>query len=145
MGETQLALLNHKFGVLTPGYTAGLDQGETILPLAVYGPLQAGDQLRVDVTWQPLQTFQNNLMVFVHLVDANDQILAQFDGPPQEGRHPTSSWVPGEIIQDSYPLVFPADAPPGPYRVFIGLYDEASLLRLPVPDDPEGRVILEVK
>jgi hypothetical protein len=145
LGETQLALLKHDFKVATPGYTAGLDQSETTIPLAVYGPLQAGDRLVLEVAWQPLQTFAQDLKVFVHLVDANDQILAQFDGQPQAGTYPTSRWVPGEIIEDAYSIVFPANAPPGPYRAYIGLYDEPTLLRLPVPGDPAGRVVIEVK
>ena len=53
--------------------------------------------------------------------------------------------MPGELIEDSYPLVLPADAPAGPYRVYLGLYDEATLTRLPVPTDSEGRVILNVE
>ena len=72
-------------------------------------------------------------------------LLAQYDGQPQEGDYPTSRWTPGELIEDSYPILLPADAPVGPYRVYLGLYDEATLARLPVATDPEGRVILNVE
>jgi hypothetical protein len=122
-----------------------LEQGETTIPLAVHGALDAHDILVMKVAWQPLRPFEADLKVFIHLVDANDAILAQFDGQPQEGRYPTSHWIPGEIIEDAYPLIFPEAAPPGPYRVFIGLYDEPTLLRLPVPSDPAGRVIFNVQ
>jgi hypothetical protein len=144
LGQAQLALLSYSFAVVTSGHTAGLEQTETAIPLAVHGPLQAGDILALNVSWQPLQPFSGDLKVFVHLVDSNEAILAQFDGQPQEGRYPTSHWIPGEIIEDVYPLFFPAEAPPGPYRVFIGLYDEPTLQRLPVSDDVQGRVILHV-
>lgn len=145
LGESHLALLSHDFAVEAPAHTAGLDQGEVRIPLAVYGPLQAGDRVLVEVIWQPLQPFAQDLKVFVHLVDAQDQVLAQFDGPPQAGSYPTSHWSPGEIIEDAYPIDFPAGAPPGPYRVYLGLYDEATLARLPVPGDAAGRVIFEVE
>lgn len=145
LGDGQLALLAYDFSVATSGYTVGLDRGETTIPLAVHGPLKAGDTLMMNVTWQPLQRFDNDLKVFVHLVDANDNVLAQFDGQPLEGTHPTSQWIPGEIIDDTYPLLVPPDATPGPYRVFIGLYDEATLERLPVSTDSAGRVILDVQ
>jgi len=145
LGQAQLALLNYQFAVLTSGHTAGLERGETTVPLAVYGPLQADDLLMVGVTWQPLRIFEQDLKVFVHLVDPNDNILAQFDGQPQAGKYSTSRWIPGELVEDTYPLIFPADAPPGPYRLFVGLYDEATLERLPVSTDVAGRVILDVQ
>ncbi len=145
LGAAQLALLDADFAVVTSGYTAGLERGETSVPLPVYGPPQPGDTLRLNVRWQPLRPLGQDYKVFVHLVDPNDNVLAQFDGQPREGAYPTSRWIPGEIIEDSYPVLFPADAPPGPYRAFIGLYDEATLERLPVPTDFAGRVILPVE
>lgn len=145
LGAAQLALVAHDFSVLTSGNTAGLERGQTRLPLAVHGPLQADEVLLLTVTWQPLQTFNEDLKIFVHLVDANDDVLAQYDAPPRAGDYPTSRWIPGELIADSYPLLIPAGAPPGPYRVFLGLYQESTLARLPVLGDPEGRVILDVQ
>jgi hypothetical protein len=145
LGEAQVTLLAHDFSVLISGHTAGLERGQTAIPLAIHGPLQANDVLLVNVVWHPLQTFTQDLKVFVHLVDSNDKVVAQFDGQPQSGDHPTSAWIPGELIEDSYPILFPADAPPGPYRVFLGLYDEATLARLPVSTDTEGRIILNVE
>ncbi|MBN1993590.1 MAG: hypothetical protein JW953_12895 [Anaerolineae bacterium] len=143
--ETQVALLAHDFSVLTGDHTAGLVRGQTAIPLAVHGPLRANDILSLNVTWHPLRPFAEDLKVFVHLVDPTGQVIAQFDGQPQSGHYPTSQWIPGELIADSYPLLFPANAPPGPYRVFVGLYHETTLTRLPVRNDAEGRVILDVE
>ncbi len=145
LGDAQLMLLSHNFSVLTSGHTVGLERGQTSIPLALHGPLQANNILVLNVVWQPLQPFADDLKVFVHLVDSNDNVLAQFDGRPQEGTHPTSRWISGEIINDAYPILVPPDAPPGPYRVFIGLYNQTTLQRLPVPTDSAGRVILDVQ
>jgi hypothetical protein len=145
LGESQVALLKHNFMVQTAGHTAGLDLGPTTIPLNIHGPLQAEDTLLLNVVWQPLQPLPADLKIFVHLVDPNNNVLAQFDGPPQQGSHPTSQWLPGELITDAYPLLFPADAPPGPYRIFLGLYDEATLARLPISTDSEGRIIFNVE
>ncbi len=145
LGNGQLALLNTDFTVSSPGQTAGFESGQTVIPLAVHGSLQANEVLLLNVTWQPLQIFEDDLKVFVHLVDSNDRVLAQFDGHPMEGVYPTSQWTPGETIEDTYPLLLPADPPTGPYRAFIGLYDEASLARLPVSTDSAGRVIVDVR
>jgi len=45
LGDNQIVLLNHNFAVLTAGYTAGLERGETSVPLFVHGPLQSNDVL----------------------------------------------------------------------------------------------------
>jgi hypothetical protein len=146
LGTNQLALLDHHFLVGINGNTAGLALvGSTAIPLAAHGPLQADQQLRLNVTWQPLQTFAEDWKVFVHVVDVNGQVVAQFDGQPLEGAYPTSHWIPGELIKDSYPLRLPSAAASGPYRVYLGLYNEAIGARLPVPGDSEGRIILDVE
>ncbi|GIK44048.1 MAG: hypothetical protein BroJett011_78810 [Chloroflexota bacterium] len=145
LGADQVALLTHNFTVEINGNTAGLERGPAAIPLVAHGPLQAGEVVRLHVTWQALQTITEDWKVFVHLVDANGQVLAQFDGQPREGAYPTSRWTPGELIKDSYPLLMPATAPLGPYRVFVGFYNEVTGARLPVPGDPEGRVMLNVQ
>ncbi len=144
-GNNQLTLVDHHVAVVVSDHTAGLARGVAEIPLAAYGLLKANDQLVLHVTWHPLRSFEQNLKVFVHLADANDRVFAQYDGYPRHGDYPTSDWIPGELIADAYPLQLPAGTPPGPYRLFLGLYDEASLTRLPVPPDPEGRVILNVQ
>lgn len=145
LGERQLAVLAHDFSVVTSGHTAGLTVGDTAIPLTVAGPLRPTDTLQLNIVWQPLRPFVDNLKMFVHLVDSNSNILAQFDGQPQGGELPTAQWIPGAFIRDSYALRLPAELPPGPYRVFVGLYDEATFARLAVPGDPEGRVIFDVE
>lgn len=141
----QLILLDHRFSVATTGHTAGLNLGETTIPLQQQGRLRPNDRLVVEVMWQPLQIFDTDLKVFVHLVDTNNNVLAQFDGYPQAGSYPTSQWIPGELISDAYPILLPDTLPPGPYRTFLGLYNENTLTRLPIPTDPDGKVILNIQ
>lgn len=145
LGANQLALLSHSFSAEISGNTAGLELEPTTIPLTAHGPLYADEVLRLNVTWQPLQIFPEDWKVFVHLVDANGHVLAQFDGQPLVGTYPTSRWIPGERIEDSYALRFPSPVPPGPYQIFLGLYNETSGARLPVPSDNEGRVTLDVE
>ena len=144
-GDNQLTLVEHHFSVTVSGNTAGLGRGAAEIPLTASGLPQADDLLVLHVTWHPLRPFEQNLKVFAHLVDANGQVLAQFDGYPRSGDYPTSDWLPGELIEDAYPLRLPTDAPVGPYRLYLGLYDEATMTRLPVPTDTEGRAILDVQ
>jgi len=145
LGDAQLVILTHSFSVQATDITVGLERGEFAIPLIAYGAPQPGDTLLLNVAWQPLQPFSDNLKVFVHLVDVNNNVIAQFDGYPQEETHPTVEWIPGEIVADSYPITLPADAPPGPYQALIGLYNESTFERLPVPGDSEGRVVFDVQ
>jgi hypothetical protein len=77
--------------------------------------------------------------VFIHVLDAQDQIIAQLDRPPGGGTSPTSGWQPGQILYDTYPVPLPATLTDsqieGPYRVRMGLYTWPDLIRQPVERD----------
>jgi hypothetical protein len=77
---------------------------------------------------------------------ADGELVAQADGWPQEGRMLTIQWRAGEYIEDSYTLMIPPDAPPGPYILSAGLYDAATGERQPAFLDnqrlPEDRLPL---
>ncbi len=142
LGTHQLLLLTARFEVSTHGNSAEFEQGQIFIPLSAYGQLHGNDLLRLKVIWQSLQPLDQNWKVFIHLVDSNDQVVTQFDGYPQPVTH---EWTPGELINDAYPLQLPPAVPPGPYRLFIGLYDESTFARLPVATDSNGRVIFNVE
>jgi hypothetical protein len=145
LGDTQLVLIDHNLAVSVSNHSAGLMPADTALPLTLYGPPQPNDLLLLNVVWQPLRPFDRDLKVFAHLIDAGGGVLAQFDGQPRAGDYPTSRWIPGELIEDTYPIFLPAELPAGPYQLYLGLYDEATMTRLPVSTDSEGRVILNVE
>ena len=46
--------------------------------------------------------------------------------------------LPGEVIVDEYAIVVQPDAPPGRSVVEVGLYDPATMQRLPVLDNIHG-------
>jgi hypothetical protein len=73
---------------------------------------------------------------FVHLLDKSGALLAQIDGPPNDGLSPTTIWRAGDVIRDVRPL------PAGAASALVGLYDPATGARLPatqagqrLPDD----------
>ena len=54
----------------------------------------------------------------------------------------TTQWQAGEYVKDSYTLLIPPDAPPGPYTLYVGIYNAANDVRQPafqggerLPDD----------
>lgn len=102
----------------------------------------AGDAFDLTLYWRAEEAVERSYTVFVHLLGADGEIVAQVDAPPQGGRHPTDHWLPGEVTPDVYHLPLPAKSPPDDYRVLVGMYDPATLTRLPVtgalgrlPDD----------
>jgi len=97
------------------------------------GPTEGGT-VQVVLYWQAKTFIDRSYTVFVHLVGPDGQIHAQADALPQAGRHPTTHWLPGEVVADPYQLEWPCGAPSGEYRVLAGLYDLTTLDRLPVTD-----------
>jgi hypothetical protein len=59
-------------------------------------------------------------------------LRAQRDQTPAQGTAPTTSWLRGEIIADTYRLELPADLQPGAYRLIVRMYDPATMVILPV-------------
>jgi len=81
-----------------------------------------GDRLALVLYWQAPVPPGTDYTVFVHLLDEEGQIRGQGDGPPAGGFYPTSHWDPGEIVVDSRQVAVDAGAPPGTYRLVVGLY-----------------------
>jgi hypothetical protein len=85
----------------------------------------------------------DNWKVFVHLIDAANQPIAQQDNPPLGGAFPTYLWFPkwvaGQQVVDPYRLVVPPGTPPGEYALEVGLYSFTGLQRVPF-FDAEGNL-----
>ncbi len=89
--------------------------------------------------WQVQQTPPAGLVTFIHLLDEQGQMVAQFDGPPLEGLLPTDRWPARSLIIDRRKLRLADDLAAGHYRFLIGLYERESGQRLAVqPEAAEG-------
>ena len=97
----------------------------------VEGDPRPGGRLRLIYAWHARTQPTAIYAVFNHLVTADGELVAQADGWPQEGRLLTIQWQAGEYVEDSYTLGIPSDAPPGPYFLYVGLYDAATNERQP--------------
>lgn len=112
----------------------------------IEGEARPGGTLHLTYFWyaraRPLAVYA----VFNHLLTQGGELVAQVDGWPREGHFLTTQWLPGDYVEDHYTLAIPADAPPGPYRLFVGMYDAATGERLPAIRDgqrlPEDRLFL---
>jgi hypothetical protein len=92
--------------------------------------LHAGSVISVMTTWQAVAPCQVDYLIFLQIIDQKPSLVAQNDGPPQNGWYPTSLWQAGEIVSDRRTLTLPATIPNGTYRLVVGLYDLASGQRL---------------
>ncbi len=94
--------------------------------------------LELTLCWQALAPMDSRYKVFVHLVGEGgpSDVRAQADVWPHLA---TTGWVPGEYLCDRLALELAADLPAGSYTLLMGLYDEATGLRLPLLD-PAGEV-----
>jgi uncharacterized membrane protein len=101
--------------------------------------LAAGDAFQIDLDWQVRETVDRPLTTFVHVLAPGPTLVAQKDAPPAAGRLPTTFWLPGDYVSDSFNLQLPPDLIPGEYDVAIGFYDPATGERVEVVDPKRGR------
>jgi hypothetical protein len=88
---------------------------------------------RLTLVWQALKQPAEDYTVFVHLLGMDGVCcLWQADSQPLQGSYPTSGWLPGEVVVDSYDIAIPPGAQPGAYPLEIGLYLPDTGLRLSV-------------
>ncbi|MBC7263238.1 MAG: glycosyltransferase family 39 protein [Chloroflexi bacterium] len=108
--------------------------------------VKSGEVLEVTLYWKALADIGEDYKGFVHLLDTTGILRAQRDTVPQNGARPTSGWIAGEIVVDHYALPIGVDVVPGVYTLEVGLYNEATGMRLPVQvggsDIPERRILL---
>ena len=112
----------------------------------------AGETVKVTLFWQPDDELRGNYHVFVHLLDERGKLITQHDGIPMWGELPTWSWWKGEIVQDEHPLVLGENLPHGDYPLRVGMYDAATMVRVPaltsagesLPNDAVPLGIIEI-
>ncbi|MCI0476601.1 MAG: hypothetical protein L0Y55_10170 [Anaerolineales bacterium] len=88
--------------------------------------------LHLVLYWRANQKIEKDFSVFAHVADANGNVIAQHDGAPAFGLHPTTAWQPGESIVDVHGIK--VDATSGTYTLLVGMYDPNSLARVAVFD-----------
>lgn len=125
---------------LAPQHPMHVNLGGQVTFLGYSAPerVKPGETLTLTLYWRAEQPVQISYSVFNHLLDAAGQLRAQRDGLPVGGRYPTTAWVPGVVVVDPYEIAIPPDLPPGWYILQSGMYELASLRRLPVAADPTG-------
>jgi 4-amino-4-deoxy-L-arabinose transferase-like glycosyltransferase len=116
----------------------GLDPAESV---------RAGETLTVELYWQAREPLEINYTVFVHLIGGYNPatggpVWAQDDSWPLAGGHPTTRWLPEQMVVDRHVVEVPTNTPPGRYQIYVGLYDALTGARLSVPDADSDRIVI---
>jgi hypothetical protein len=95
-----------------------------------------GEPVRLRLFWQTTEPVAAQFKVFTHLLgeaynaETGNFLWGQQDNEPVNNKRPTTTWRPGEVIVDAYALPTAVNAPPGVYKLEIGLYDPVTGERL---------------
>ncbi len=104
-------------------------------------PLRSGDVLPLYLTWRAYAETDRDLTVFLHVLNADGEIVAQNDRRPFDGRFPTAVWRVDEELSDTMQVALPQDILPGDYSIRMGLYDQTG--RLPFASGDGDSILLE--
>ena len=99
--------------------------------------LSESEEMRtLELLWQAEAQPAADYTVFVHVLRADDTCCVwQADAMPRGGMYPTSRWLAGEVVVDSYEIVLPGDLAAGEYALEVGLYRAETGERLAVVID----------
>ena len=106
-------------------------EGVAVAPAEV----RAGGEVEVRLHWSAGADFApGQEIAFIHLRDARGKIVAQDDyrGSALLWGDPSLRPVPGECVAETRRIALPADLPPGPLAVAVGLYQPKNGRRVQV-------------
>jgi hypothetical protein len=87
----------------------------------------------LSLVWQAQTQPAADYTVFVHVLGLDGVCCVwQQDVMPQQNHYPTSRWLAGEVVIDTYQITLPAELPVGQYPVEVGLYLAETGQRLQV-------------
>ncbi len=103
------------------------------------GPKEPGAVLSVTLYWECRKELSEDLHVFVQILGDDGRLAAQHDGVPGYGTRPVSSWAVGDVVRDNHLVFTEPGLPAGEYVLSVGIYDYATMARLPAVDTDGGR------
>lgn len=97
------------------------------------GSAEPGDTLNLSLVWVDHGMLLDSWTVFLQLIDpATNAKAGQTDALPVCGSNETTNWRPGDLIVDPQQIAIFADAAPGVYTLYAGMYNVVTGERLPV-------------
>jgi hypothetical protein len=93
-----------------------------------------GESIRLTLYWECLRRIPENYSVFVQALVPPSDVIGKAGGWAGGEGAPTSTWYPGQVVEDRFELTVNAEALPGNYEVTVGLIGSSGNLPL-VADD----------
>jgi hypothetical protein len=133
LAPIDLTTPERNFEAPEPEHPAGMSLGN-VATLMGYDldktKLKPGELLGLTLYWLANDASERPLTVFVQLLGQDGRIYAQQDQEPHAGGRPTTGWLEGEYIADTYQLAIDPNAKPGAYQLIVGMYNSQSGERL---------------
>ena len=101
--------------------------------------VETGQPITIEAVWNSSKQSEKPYTLFIHLLDEQGRLAAQYDGLPLGGEWLTTCWQVGQPFRDEYELPLPDDLAPGLYKMYMGFYFWPTGERLPLVE-PDGRV-----
>lgn len=112
-----------RLGEPTYGRFARTDEaGAELLGWRLSGEARPGAVLELELMWHALGRQNRDWVVFVHLVNGDEAIVAETNEEPTAGAFPMTQWVAGDWIPDRHTLALPEDLEEGTYQLRVGLW-----------------------
>ncbi|NPA90709.1 MAG: hypothetical protein GXO55_04570 [Chloroflexi bacterium] len=124
---------------------ADFEDGIQLVAVTLWGTPRVDEGLRVSLLWKTKARPHKDYTVFLHLLDKGGRLVAGYDAPPQNGYAATSTWQPGQLVEDRKGLLLPAGTPPGTYLLEVGLYDGVTGQRLRTESGDSVRLTVVVR
>jgi hypothetical protein len=99
-----------------------------------------GESVSLTLHWKAISQPPIDYTVFTQLIGPDGLVWGQQDSQPQRGRYPTMAWTVEDRVVDRYDISPVEDAPPGSYRLLVGMYDLATGERLAAIDENGQRL-----
>ena len=137
-GLSWLLLAGYVRGWLPGRWVAGtavFDETVTLLAYEVLGDeiSNLSQPLEIMTYWQVKEPPEVDLKIFLHLIDEQGQVVAQYDGLDVR----SASLRSGDEFAQLHTISLPAELPPGSYGLQLGMYNAVTGERLPIPTDGE--------
>jgi len=98
--------------------------------------VKRGSTLPVWMAWAADAPLDSRITFSLHLVDADDALVAQVDSEMQQGRFPTTlwhRWMTDPVVAGEFPLELPSNLSPGRYRLLAGAFETDTITPLVQP------------
>jgi hypothetical protein len=133
LGKLEFVERPRSFATPAVQYPLGVDLGGVVQLIGYDLPettVMHGQPFKLTLYWRALAETKASYTVFIHVVGPDGVIRGQWDSVPGSGSLPTTGWLKGEVITDSYLVPMAQDAPPWRYTILVGMYDPDTGERL---------------